>query len=91
VTFQRQKDEAGTIIQKRLNDYKVLRDVDPDGFYNSVTSTVIDPCEPNTPYKCTVVADKTADGVLITITVEWVDGGATFSTSLSQSLARTIK
>ncbi len=91
VTFQKQKDEAGGLVQKILNDYKVQRDINPDNFYNTVTGEVIDPCESGKPYKCTVTVDKTADGVLVSVLVEWSDGGNTFNMTLSELLARTTR
>ena len=92
VTFQKHKDEATTIAQKVLNDYRTQRDSDPLDFYASAGNNVMDPCVADT-YKCTITMDTNAvpDFVLITVSVEWNDGGQVFSTSLSQSLSKDLK
>lgn len=87
-TFQKQKNEAVTIIDAILNSYRSRRDTDPQDFYNTVTGEVLDPCVANKPYVCTITIDKTADAVLVTIKAEWDDGGQTYSVTLSQSLTR---
>jgi len=91
VTFQKQKKEALTIITKKLNDYKVARDTNPDNFYATVVDSIVDPCVVNKPYKCLITVDKTVDAVKISITAQWQDGGRPYETSLSQSLSRTVK
>lgn len=91
VTFQKQRDEALAIIKKKLTDYKVERDTNPDSFYLNAENAVIDPCKEDTIYKCQVTMEKTADTVYIMVTVEWQDGGRTYTTSLSESLAKSIK
>lgn len=91
VNFQRQKSEALSIINKRLTDYKRDRDTDSESFYASAGDSVIDPCEAGKSYKCIVTMTKTADSVNILITAEWLNGGKTYSTSLSQSLTRDIR
>ncbi len=90
-SFQKQKNEAVSIIETILNDYRTLRDSDPQDFYNTVTSTILDPCVVDKPYVCTITIDKTADAVLVTIKAEWLDGGQTYSVTLSQSLIRNKK
>ena len=91
VAFQKQKKEALTIITKKLNDYKVARDTNPDNFYTTVVDSIVDPCVVNKPYKCLITVDKTVDAVKISITAQWQDGGRPYETSLSQSLSRTVK
>lgn len=91
VTFQKQKDEAFSIIEGILNDYRVQRDTDPEGFYTTVTGTVIDPCVAGKPYVCTITVDKTPDATLISIRADWSEGESDYNVSLSQSLARTIR
>lgn len=91
ISFQKQRDEASTLLQKIQNDYKAQRDVDPEGFYTLVTNATIDPCEAGKPYKCSVVVDRAADGVVISATASWDEGGNTVSISSSQSLFRTVK
>lgn len=86
VTFQKQKDEALSIVRKKLNEYKTTRDTDPESFYNTVVGGVTDPCVPEKDYKCIVSVDKQLDSVLITVVAEWNDGGRTYNVSLSQSL-----
>ncbi len=90
-TFQKQKNEAVTIIEAILNDYRTQRDSDPQEFYSTVTGDVLDPCVVDKPYVCTISVDKTAEAVLVTIKAEWLDGGQTYSVSLSQSLIRNKK
>ncbi|KKT40606.1 MAG: hypothetical protein UX47_C0003G0041 [Candidatus Collierbacteria bacterium GW2011_GWA2_46_26] len=90
-TFQRQKDEAFTISQRLLNDYRFQRDSNPQVFYDSAVGTILDPCVSGKTYVCTVSMVKTLEAVLVTVKVEWGDGGQTFNISLSQSLSREIK
>jgi len=90
-TFQKQKNEALIIVQKKLTDYKIARDTNPESFYNSITNTVIDPCTVGTIYKCTVTADKAADSVIVSIVAEWQDGDRNYNVKLSQLLAREWK
>lgn len=91
VSFQKQKDEALIIIKKMLIDYKAARDTDPEGFYTAIDNATIDPCVANSVYKCVVTVDKppTLDSVNISILAEWLDGGKTYSVTLSQSLTRS--
>lgn len=91
VTFQKQKDVAVALIGGLLNDYRMQRDSNPELFYTTVTSTVLDPCKADTAYVCTVIIDRSPDAIILTITADWSDGGETYSTSLSQSLTRTVK
>jgi type II secretory pathway pseudopilin PulG len=91
VTFQRQRDEASTILQKIQNDYKAQRDTDPDSFYNTVDNNVTDPCVSGKPYKCTVIVEKFPNSITITVKAEWTDGGDPLSVSSIQSLARNVK
>ncbi len=90
-SFQKQKEEAITIIKKILNDYKSDRDTNPDGFYAAISGSIIDPCKDGLPYRCLVTVSKNSDSVTITVTAEWEDGGKTYKTALTQSLSRTIK
>lgn len=91
VTFQKQKDEAVTISQRLLNNYRVQRDSNPLAFYDGAGSSVLDPCISGKLYVCVVTMEKTADSVLVAVKVEWEDGGQTFSVSLLESLAKDIK
>ena len=91
LTYQKQKDEAGAILKKIQNDYRVQRDINPEGFYSSIVSTVIDPCVADSTFVCTITVDKTVDSVTIMAKAEWIDGGSSFSTSLVQSLERGAK
>lgn len=90
-TFQKQRDEATNITQTMINSYRNQRDTDPIGFYNTVSSTVLDPCVEAKPYVCTVTVTKAIDEVMISIKTAWDDGGQTYDISLSITLARTIK
>jgi len=94
VSFQKQKDEALAVIKKKLLEYRASRDLDPEGFYNSMTSgtTTIDPCDAEKPlYRCLVTVEKSVDAVSLTVVGEWQDGGRLYSVSLSQSLAKQVK
>lgn len=91
VSYQKQKDEANSIIQKTLNDYKLQRDSDPVNFYDTVAGATIDPCVIGKPYKCIVTVGKTEEDIAIKVTVEWNDGGKVFNTDSSIILIRTVK
>ncbi len=91
ISFQKQKDEALNISQKILTQYRVQRDSDSLGFYNTVASTVMDPCVSGKPYVCNVTIVKSATEVLVSVKVDWSDGGQTFNVSLSESLSKDIK
>lgn len=91
VNFQKQKDEALSIIEKMLTDYKRERDLDSESFYSAAADNIVDPCVVDKPYKCIVTMITTADSVNIQITAEWQNGGKDYSVSLSQSLAREIR
>ncbi len=90
-TFQRQKAEAFTISQRLLNNYRVQRDSNPQAFYDNAGGSVLDPCVSGKTYVCIVSMEKSAEAVLVTVKVEWGDGGQTFDVSLSQSLSKEIR
>lgn len=88
-TFQKQRDEATSIVQKILVDYRKQRDTNPSTFLGSLSpSATIDPCVPGKPYKCfvSIAVDNIANKALITVTAEWDDGGQTVDVSLSEEL-----
>lgn len=91
VTFQKQKDEALNIAQKLLSQYRYQRDSNPQLFYDSAASTVINPCVTGLIYICNVTMTKSASSVLINVRVDWTEGGQTYNVSLHQSLAKDQK
>lgn len=91
VTFQKQKDEALSIAIEILNDYRLQRDEDPEGFYTAITGTVLDPCVAGKQYVCTITINKTADATVITVRADWSEGDSDLNVSISQSLSRTIR
>jgi type II secretory pathway pseudopilin PulG len=91
ISFQKQKDVAESLLKKIQNDYRTQRDIDPNGFYESVANVVLDPCVVDSLYKCQIFVDKSGDLVTITARAEWIDGGNLLSVSSVQSLVRTVK
>lgn len=92
VSFQKQKEVGLEIIKKMLSDYKAVRDADPNGFYNTIANTVIDPCVATNPdFRCIVTVEKSVDEVAMSIEAEWQDGGRTYSVTLAQSLAKNLR
>lgn len=91
-TFQKQKEVGLEILKKMLIDYKTARDADPEGFYTTMASAIIDPCVITNPdYRCILTVNKTVDEVTMSIETQWQDGGRTYSLTLAQSLARSLK
>lgn len=91
VTFQKEKDIAGSSLQKIQNDYKRDRDINPDGFFATLPET--DTVDCGAIYSCDVDFEMAADNnsVLITATASWLDGDRTLSVSSKQLLQRVIK
>ena len=99
VTFQKDKDAAISYAQKMLNDYRVSRDEDPLGFFDTVTGLAEEDCAIGSPYKCSAVVSVAADysSAQITATVKWdvvvsPNGETQFlSVSLSETLVKPTK
>lgn len=85
-TFQAKREEANSIAKEILNDYRLQRDNDPEGFSNSVIGINKPVCVEGKDFSCVAVADVVNGDVDITVTVSWVEGENTFSISTNQKL-----
>ena len=88
-SFQAKKDEALSIARGLLNDYRIQRDNDPDGFKASVAGISKDICVDGKDYSCKVDVAKDTGLVNLVVTVSWPDGDNTLSINLNQSLTTT--
>jgi len=85
-TFQAKRDEANSIAKQILNDYRLQRDNDPDGFAASVTGINRQTCVEGKEYSCVALVESVNGDVDVTVTVSWVEGENTFSINLNQKL-----
>lgn len=102
-TFQKQKDEAITIIKKMLTDKKTERDQNPVAFYDQwvdgTTTLPPDRCVPEIAlYSCEVTVNKATEAIAITVRAEWQEGDVvnktnnkTYSASMTQSFSREVR
>ncbi len=84
--FQAKRDEAVSIAKEILNDYRLQRDNDPDGFAELVTGLNKPTCIEGKNYSCVATVEDVAGDIDITVTVSWVEGENTFSINLNQKL-----
>jgi len=89
ISFQKEKDQAASLLQKIQNDYRRERDLDADGFFASIGESESVDCGPI--YACTVDFDVTVDSVLVTVTATWEDGEDELSVSSEQLLQKNIR
>lgn len=85
-TFQAKRDEANSIGKKILNDYRLQRDNDPDGFANNVVGINRPTCVEGKTYSCVATIENVNGDIDVRITVSWIEGENTFSISLNQKL-----
>lgn len=84
--FQAKKDEANSIAQQILNDYRLQRDNDPDEFATNVTGLNRSTCVEGKDYSCIALVEEVNGDIDITVTVSWIEGENTFSVKLNQKL-----
>ncbi len=85
-TFQAKKDEANSIAKQILNDYRLQKENDPDGFSGSVAGLNRPTCIEGKDFSCLAVVENINGDVDITVTVSWIEGENTFSIKMNQKL-----
>ena len=69
-----------------LNDYRIQKENDPDGFSDQVVGLSRDICIVGKDFSCRVDVTKNTDSVDLVVTVSWPDGNNTLSINMNQKL-----
>lgn len=88
-TFHAKQDKANSIAKEIINEYRLQRDEDPEGFAGSVVGLNNSECESNSDFGCvvsvTVLDDETVE---LNIVVSWQEGDNTFKVVSDQKLSK---
>jgi len=83
--FQAKRDEALSVGRSLLNEYRIQKENDPDGFESQVVGVNREQCVAGKDYSCRVEVTKKVGAVDFYVTVSWPDGNNTLSVNLNQT------
>lgn len=86
--YQTKRDEARSIAQSLLNDFRIQNQSDPEVFEAAVVGFSRDVCVTGKEYSCTAEITKNGGSVDILITVSWTDGNNTLSVKMEQKITK---